>query len=202
MGFFCFLNCCSAEQQEEGVVVKGVRKTTKELKETLKKYKLEDLRTELKALGIQVNEDQDKKTRKNDKKLKRELRKVLLRELKRVELQRQENKGEESEADEAPEVLQERQERVEPETEVGQEESDDRQQAADVESTGQQQDRDSTENGPMREKKRMEKVALVIKILDDITDMDEVNAILNEAVSILSEYKDIPQIHSNTYPSN
>ena len=54
----------------------------------------------------------------------------------------------------------------------------------------------------MREKKRMEKVALVIKILDDITDMDEVNEILNEAVSILSEYKDIPQIHSNTYPSN
>ena len=184
------------------MVVKGVRKTTKELKETLKKYKLEDLRTELKALGIQVNEDQDKKTRKNDKKLKRELRKVLLRELKRVELQRQENKGEESEADEAPEVLQERQERVEPGTEVGQEESEDRQQAADVESTGQQQDGDSTENGPMREKKRMEKVALVIKILDDITDMDEVNAILNEAVSILSEYKDIPQIHSNTYPSN
>ena len=193
MGFFCFLNCCSAEQQEEGVVVKGVRKTTKELKETLKKYKLEDLRTELKALGIQVNEDQDKKTRKNDKKLKRKLRKVLLRELKRVELQRQENKGEESEADEAPEVLQERQERVEPETEVGQEESEDRQ----------QQDGDSTENGPMREKKRMAmKVALVIKILDAITDMDEVNAILNEAVSILSEYKDTPQIHSNTYPSN
>ena len=183
------------------MVVKGVRKTTKELKETLKKYKLEDLRTELRALGIQVNEDQDKKTRKNDKKLKRELRKVLLRELKRVELQRQENKGEESEADEAPEVLQERQERVEPETEVGQEESEDRQQAADMESTGQQQDGDSTENGPLREKERMEKVALVIKILDDITDMDEVNAILNEAVSILSEYKDIPQIHSNTYPS-
>ena len=182
------------------MVVKGVRKTTKELKETLKKYKLEDLRTELRALGIQVNEDQDKKTRKNDKKLNRELRKVLLRELKRVELQRQENKGEESEADEAPEVLQERQERVEPETEVGQEESEDRQQAADMESTGQQQH--STENGPKREKKRMEKVALVIKILDDITDMDEVNAILNEAVSILSEYKDIPQIHSNTYPSN
>ena len=181
------------------MVVKGVRKTTKELKETLKKYKLEDLRTELKALGIQVNEDQDKKTRKNDKKLKRELRKVLLRELKRVELQRQENKGEESEADEAPEVLQER---VELGTEVGQEESEDRQQAADMESTGQQQDGDSTENGPMREKKRMENVALVIKILDDITDMDEVNDILNEAVSILSEYKDIPQIHSNTYPSN
>ena len=198
MGFFCFLNCCSAEQQEEGVVVKGVRKTTKELKETLKKYKLEDLRTELKALGIQVNEDQDKKTRKNDKKLKRELRKVLLRELKREELQRQENKGEESEADEAPEVLQER---VELGTEVGQDESEDRQQAADMESTGQQQDGDSTENGPLREKERMEKVALVIKILDDITDMDEVNEILNEAVSILSEYKDIPQIHSNTYPS-
>ena len=185
------------------MVVKGVRKTTKELKETLKKYKLEDLRTELRALGIQVNEDQDKKTRKNDKKLKRELRKVLLRELKRVELQRQENKGEESEADQAPVVLQERQERVEPETEVGQEESEDRQQTVDMESTGQQQDGDSTENGPMREKKRMAmKVALVIKILDDITDMDEVNAILNEAVSILSEYKDIPQIHSNTYPSN
>ena len=118
-----------------------------------------------------------------------------------MELQRQENKGEESEADQAPVVLQERQERVELGTEVGQDESEDRQQAADMESTGQQQDGDSTENGPLREKERMEKVALVIKILDDITDMDEVNEILNEAVSILSEYKDIPQIHSNTYPS-
>ncbi|XP_041912857.1 uncharacterized protein LOC121677857 isoform X2 [Alosa sapidissima] len=182
MGFFRFLNCCTAvpvDGVHGGVVESGVR-STQEIRKELKKYKLEDLKRELEALGIQPDED-----RKNEKKLKRELRKVLLRELKRTELERAGNGGEVGGKDEAAEALNGALERVDPEAEKGAEEPADGGRAADLDNA-EQQDGDSAANGPMKEKGQKEKVALLIDLLGDMTDrVDEVNSILSEAGCVL-----------------
>ncbi|KAG5275685.1 hypothetical protein AALO_G00123410 [Alosa alosa] len=182
MGFFRFLNCCTAvpvDGVHGGVVESGVR-STQEIRKELKKYKLEDLKRELEALGIQPDED-----RKNEKKLKRELRKVLLRELKRTELERAGNGGEAGGKDEAAEALNGAPERVDPEAEKGAEEPADGGRAAGLDNA-EQQDGDSAANGPMKEKGQKEKVALLIDLLGDMTDrVDEVNSILSEAGCVL-----------------
>ncbi|XP_041913445.1 uncharacterized protein LOC121678199 isoform X4 [Alosa sapidissima] len=178
MGFFRFLNCCTAVPVDG--VHGGVVESTQEIRKKLKKYKLEDLKRELEALGIQPDED-----RKNEKKLKRELRKVLLRELKRTELERAGNGGEAGGKDEAAEALNGAPERVDPEAEKGAEEPADGGRAAGLDNA-EQQDGDSAANGPMKEKGQKEKVALLIDLLGDMTDsVDEVNGILSEAGCVL-----------------
>ncbi|XP_041912494.1 uncharacterized protein LOC121677665 isoform X2 [Alosa sapidissima] len=175
MGFFRFLNCCTAVPVDG--VHGGVVESTQEIRKKLKKYKLEDLKRELEALGIQPDED-----RKNEKKL----RKVLLRELKRTELERAGNGGEAGGKDEAAEALNGAPERVDPEAEKGAEKSADGGRAAAGLDNAEQQDGDSAANGPMKEKGQKEKVALLIDLLADMTDsVDKVNGILSEAGCVL-----------------
>lgn len=84
MWLYWFLTCCLAVRQEED---KG---SAKAVKKKLHKYKAEDLRRELKALGVNLDEDRDGKgnKKKSGKKTQRELRKLLIRELKMIELDR------------------------------------------------------------------------------------------------------------------
>ncbi|XP_041926986.1 uncharacterized protein LOC121690468 [Alosa sapidissima] len=76
MWFCWFLACCLAARQDDH----GSDTT---IKKRVKKYKLEDLKRELKALGVNVDMDENQKNPK--KKTKKELQKLLIRELKLVE---------------------------------------------------------------------------------------------------------------------
>ncbi|KAG5260792.1 hypothetical protein AALO_G00296650 [Alosa alosa] len=78
MWFCWFLACCLAARQDEH----GSDKT---IKKCVKKYKLEDLKRELKALGVNVDMDMDENKKNPKKKTKKELQKLLIRELKLVE---------------------------------------------------------------------------------------------------------------------
>ncbi|KAL2084608.1 hypothetical protein ACEWY4_020126 [Coilia grayii] len=82
MWFFRLLTCCLAARQD-GVV----RDTDKDIKKKVKKYSLDELKRELATLGLRVDE-MDLNVRKDKKKVKRELRKRLVMELKKVELDR------------------------------------------------------------------------------------------------------------------
>ncbi|KAG5267603.1 hypothetical protein AALO_G00223580 [Alosa alosa] len=75
MWFCWFLACCLAARQNE----------SKTIKKRVKKYGLEELKRELEALGVNIDENVDETKMKNKKKTKKELQKLLIKELKRVE---------------------------------------------------------------------------------------------------------------------
>ena len=79
MGFLAYsmcLCCCRAAEQEKDI--------DESRRRALRKYKVEDLQRELEVLGVPLNDDG--KTKKSKKKLKRELRKLLMKEFRRVDL--------------------------------------------------------------------------------------------------------------------
>ncbi|XP_041926263.1 uncharacterized protein LOC121690024 [Alosa sapidissima] len=78
MWFCWFLACCLAARQDEH----GSDTT---IKKRVKKYKLEELKRELEALGVNVDMDMDENKKNPKKKTKKELQKLLIRELKLVE---------------------------------------------------------------------------------------------------------------------
>ncbi|KAG5275647.1 hypothetical protein AALO_G00123000 [Alosa alosa] len=78
MWFCWFFACCLAARQDEH----GSDTT---IKKRVKKYKLEDLKRELKASGVNVDMDMDENQKNPKKKTKKELQKLLIRELKLVE---------------------------------------------------------------------------------------------------------------------
>ncbi|KAG5277467.1 hypothetical protein AALO_G00117960 [Alosa alosa] len=80
MWFCWFLACCLAARQDEHCSDRAIKKC-------VKKYRLEELKRELEALGVNVDGhelDMDENKNKN-KKTKKELQKLLIKELKRVE---------------------------------------------------------------------------------------------------------------------
>lgn len=73
MWFFWFLACClTARPDDHG---------RKAIKKRVKKYSLQDLRRELEALGVDIDKDMDGRT----KRTKKELQKLLIQELRRLE---------------------------------------------------------------------------------------------------------------------
>ena len=79
MGFLAFLMClccCRAAKQENDI--------DESRRRALQKYKVEDLQRELDVWGVPLSDDGKKQ--KSKKKLKRELRKLLIKELRRVDL--------------------------------------------------------------------------------------------------------------------
>ncbi|KAL2102630.1 hypothetical protein ACEWY4_001798 [Coilia grayii] len=79
MWIFWFLSCCLAARQED-----RHRRKDKGLKKKVKKYRLEELKTELAVRGVSVDEDMNLNVSK--KKVKRELQRLLILELKKAEL--------------------------------------------------------------------------------------------------------------------
>ncbi|KAG5283450.1 hypothetical protein AALO_G00042220 [Alosa alosa] len=80
MWFCWFLACCLAARQDE-------HSSGRAIKKRVKKYRLEELNRELEALGVNVDghgQDMDENKNKN-KKTKKELQKLLINELKRIE---------------------------------------------------------------------------------------------------------------------
>ncbi|KAG5260818.1 hypothetical protein AALO_G00296940 [Alosa alosa] len=77
MWFCWFLACCLAARQDEH--------GSDTIKKRVKKYKLEELKRELEALGVNVDMDMDENKKNPKKKTKKELQKLLIRELKLVE---------------------------------------------------------------------------------------------------------------------
>ena len=76
LAFFMCLCCCRAAKQEKDI--------DESRRRALQKYKVEDLQRELDVLGVPLSDDGKKQ--KSKKKLKRELRKLLIKELRRVDL--------------------------------------------------------------------------------------------------------------------
>ncbi|KAG5264692.1 hypothetical protein AALO_G00256960 [Alosa alosa] len=74
MRFCWFLACCLAARQDEG----------KKIKKCVKKYGLVELKRELEALGVNIDGHVDE-TKKKNKKIKKELQKLLIKELKKIE---------------------------------------------------------------------------------------------------------------------
>ncbi|XP_041921930.1 uncharacterized protein LOC121685452 isoform X2 [Alosa sapidissima] len=118
MGFLCLLNCCISQQDDynnedewQSYYKKVEREkreqkkesaleSLKEIKKRLKKYTLQDLKRELEALGVKVEDACGaKRNHKSEKKMKRELRKLVMREMKRAHLQRRVQETEEDEHD-------------------------------------------------------------------------------------------------------
>ncbi|KAG5269304.1 hypothetical protein AALO_G00200540 [Alosa alosa] len=56
----------------------------KKIKKRVKKYRLEELKRELEALGVNIDEDVDETKKKNRKKTKKELQNLLIKELKQL----------------------------------------------------------------------------------------------------------------------
>ncbi|KAL2102988.1 hypothetical protein ACEWY4_002156 [Coilia grayii] len=84
MWIFWFLACCFAARQNGGQGGED-----KDLKKKVKKYKLDELKAELAALGvIVVLEEMDPDIRMSKKKVKRHLQKRLISELKKAQLVR------------------------------------------------------------------------------------------------------------------
>ncbi|XP_041937045.1 uncharacterized protein LOC121698765 [Alosa sapidissima] len=71
MWFCWFLACCLTARQDEG----------KKIKRCVKRYGLVELKRELRALGVHIDEDVDK----TKKKTKKKLQKLLIKELKKIE---------------------------------------------------------------------------------------------------------------------
>ncbi|XP_041959098.1 uncharacterized protein LOC121718230 [Alosa sapidissima] len=79
MWFCWFLACCLAARQDG-------HSSGRAIKKRVKKYRLEELKRELEALGVNVDghgQDMDENKNKN-KKTKKELQNLLIKELKRV----------------------------------------------------------------------------------------------------------------------
>ncbi|XP_041934630.1 uncharacterized protein LOC121697254 [Alosa sapidissima] len=74
MRFCWFLACCLAARQDEG----------KKNKRCVKKYGLVELKRELEALGVNIDGHVDE-TKKKNKMIKRKLQKLLIKELKKIE---------------------------------------------------------------------------------------------------------------------
>ena len=93
MRVLAFLKCCGAQQDEEIPEElygeEGVEKweSLQERKERLKNLTSQDLREELEALGVKVCEDGGRKKCKSEKKLRREYRKLLMREMRTIDLE-------------------------------------------------------------------------------------------------------------------
>ncbi|XP_048124647.1 uncharacterized protein LOC125310904 [Alosa alosa] len=75
MRFCWFLTCCLAARQDKG----------KKIKKCVKKYGLVELKRELEALGVNIDGHVDETKKKNKKKIKKELQKLLIKELKKIE---------------------------------------------------------------------------------------------------------------------
>ncbi|XP_041934685.1 uncharacterized protein LOC121697289 [Alosa sapidissima] len=75
MRFCWFLACCLAARQDE----------YKKIKKCVKKYGLVELKRELEALGVNIDGHVDETKKKNKKKIKKELQKLLIKELKKIE---------------------------------------------------------------------------------------------------------------------
>ncbi|XP_041956722.1 uncharacterized protein LOC121715270 [Alosa sapidissima] len=75
MWFCWFLACCLAARQDEG----------KKIKRCVKKYGLVELKRELEALGVNIDGHVDETKKINKKKIKKELQKLLIKELKKIE---------------------------------------------------------------------------------------------------------------------